>query len=68
VWTVFRNPADYPGKWVLRATDIGHRYMTPRQECVVADTLDDARAGLPAGLICVGRAPTDDPVIHESWL
>lgn len=70
IWTVYRSPSDYPGKWVLRAWDIvrGSPSAQPRHECDVADSLDEIRELLPPGLHCLGREHADDPVIYESWI
>jgi hypothetical protein len=35
---------------------------------VVADTLEQARAGVPYGDICTARHPDDDPKIYEVWM
>lgn len=70
VWTVYRNPADYPGMWVLRGFDIGAgpTGMQRREECAVADSLEMIRAQIPPGLARLDRHPNDDPVIYESWV
>lgn len=68
IWTVFRNPRDHPGQWVLRGFDVSAGRSAPRAECVVADTLDDIHAALPPGLTYLPRAEHDDPVIYESWV
>ena len=68
-YTIYRNPRDYPGKFVLRASSIFPGRVVPDDEPMrVADTLADARCALPRGLINSGRQPTDDPVIVETWL
>lgn len=47
-WAVYKDPSDYPGKFVVRRF-IG---MNAKKEPeVVADTLDEARRVIPAGLI-----------------
>lgn len=64
-WAVYKDPSDYPGKFVVRRF-IG---MNAKKEPeVVADTLDEARRVIPAGLICVPRLNGDDPVIYEVWI
>lgn len=68
MWTVARNPADFPDKFVARKWLIGRRDLTPTVDHHVADTLDDVRAMLPHGLHPVPRNPNDDPVIVESWI
>lgn len=72
-WTIFRNPLDYPGHFVVRPFDIvdGQLEPRPRAEHWVCGSLEEARAivlrGDP-GLVCTARQPGDDPVIVEVWL
>ena len=64
IWTVYENPSDHPGKFVVRKfhldqpTDVHH----------VEDTLEAARKHVPFGLIRLPRSAGDDPVILEVWL
>jgi hypothetical protein len=73
VWTIFHDPMDHPGKWVLRGfdvlrvPDVGGQ-ITPQQGAFVADSLEGVRAGLPPGVTCLGRQEQDDPKIYESWV
>jgi hypothetical protein len=69
IYVIYRNPSDYPGKWVLRAQDAGAgRTVTPHQDCFVCDTLEQARECVPPGLVHMPRHPDDDPVIYETWI
>lgn len=68
VWTVYKNPDDYPRKWVLRAHDIGPAGTRPRAECIVRDSLEEIRAEVPPGLYRLNRAGADEPAIFESWV
>lgn len=69
LFVIYSSPADYPGRYVVR----GHR-TTPRRSFVdarptaVTSTLAEARAAVPLDLVCLARAPGDDPVIVETWL
>ena len=69
LYVVYSNPRDFPGKHVIRrqfATASGIKaFYLPH--CVV-DTLEEARATLPPGLVCIARDQSDDPVIVESWI
>lgn len=65
VWTIYQNPSDYPGKWVLRAHD---HPGGARAECYVCDTLNEARSFVPRGLTRLSRHLSDDPVIRETWI
>lgn len=66
VWTICANPSDFPGRYTARphSTFSGR----PLEFVLVADGLDAIRALLPPGLSCLARAPTDDPVILETWV
>ena len=69
IWTIYREPDDYPGCWVLRAHEVFPGVgMYSRDSCFVAATLDEVRARVPPDTWYVGRAPDDHPVIYESWL
>ncbi len=69
LWTITRNPLDFPGKHVAR-----RHIVTPGDEAgptaehLVGDTLDQVRALLPAGLVNIGRNPADAPKIVEVWI
>lgn len=67
-WTIYFNPKDHPGKYVVRRFEIGKALTRPTNDMFVADTLDEARALLPIGLLCFKRDLSDDPVIVETWL
>lgn len=69
VWTIYREPSDYPGCWVLRAHDIFPGEKTyPHEFCFVAMTLGEIRAKVPPGTLCIGRTAQDNPAIYESWV
>lgn len=71
MWTVYKNPSDYPGKYVVRRSVAGPG-GTLRHDpfpIVVAETIEEARLSLPqVGLHCIPRYAEDDPVIVEVWL
>jgi hypothetical protein len=68
IWTIFKHPRDFPGKWVLRGFDVGNGVPEPHSECVTAESLDEVYEKLPPGLARLPRHPDDDPVIYESWV
>jgi hypothetical protein len=45
VWTIYREPRDFPGRWVLRGHLVfpGHE-LRAHSFCFLADTLNEARA------------------------
>lgn len=67
LWTVYFDPADFPGLFVARkwlASALGERAT---EEYLKADTLEGVRALLPRGLHMLPRSRGDDPVIVETW-
>lgn len=69
LFTVYGNPRDYPGAFVVRRWTIGrHGRAADVQPHAVERTLEAARASLPDGLYCLGREPGDDPAIVEVWI
>jgi hypothetical protein len=68
MWTITFNPSDYPGKYVSRRSVIGSGWTEPTMDVFVADSIEEARANLPIGLMRFDRDPFDDPCIVESWL
>lgn len=65
VITVYKNPADYPDKFVARAFDI-HR---PTDLVAIADTYEELLKAIPDQIMVrVDRSEEDDPVIVEIWI
>lgn len=62
------NPSDHPGKYCCRILEATAKGVFPKELIAVEDTLDACRVKIPEGLICLGRHPTDDPVIVETWM
>ena len=65
IWTIYQSPSDYPDRWVVRAFTVPGG---PRPEHFVCDTLEHARACVPAGLFRLPRMENDEPQIYETWL
>jgi hypothetical protein len=65
-WTIYDHPSDYPTGWVVRRFAIHPSIAIPR-EATYHRTLEQARAAVPEGAVCIGRAESDDPVIVEVW-
>ena len=77
VWTIYRHPSDYPGRWVMRGHEIflSVGMVRSHDACFVVGSLDEIRAYVPAGdLSCRPRAGRlsshleDYPVIYGCWL
>jgi hypothetical protein len=70
VFVIYRNPRDFPGKWVCRrqvATSAGEVKSDP-EPFAVEDSYRRIRARLPYGLTHLDRHPDDDPTIVETWI
>lgn len=69
-YTVYENPIDWPGGYVVRRwrTFSGLPNPVLDREAVRCRTLEQARASLPQGLYCLGRQPGDDKAILEVWI
>lgn len=67
MWTIYRNPVDYPDKYVARMF-VTLPKGTPTNLVIVADSLDAVRAELPAGLVCIKRDEDDPLQIVETWI
>lgn len=62
---IYKNPADYPGKYVARLWDMNK----PTGEFAVADTYEELIKEVPVGdMVRMPRHPDDDPVICEIWM
>ena len=70
MWTIYENPSDYPGRFVVRECTIERdsTIVTKPEPAAVVLTLEDARAAVPDGLYRLARAPGDEPHIVEVWL
>lgn len=66
-FTVYKNPSDYPGKYVVRRTRVAAGNELIDANASVFDTLEEARAVIPAGLYRIARHPTDPPAVVEVW-
>lgn len=67
-WTVYDHPSDYPNAFVARRWLTDGPAVTLTNEMFTADTLQELRALLPAGLHCIPRFEGDQPQIVEVWL
>lgn len=68
MWTVYDHPLDYPESFVARKCIVDRRGIVHSDKMFKADTLDELRALLPAGLYRIHRYEQDDPMIVEVWL
>jgi hypothetical protein len=68
VWTIYDHPRDSPDKFVVRAHRSGKGFTQPSDEATHHNTLEEARAAIPEGLVWFDRQPEDDKAILETWL
>jgi len=68
VWTLYDHPRDHPDAFVARRHVVVGGATAPTPDMFVADSLEELRALLPGGLVCVPRSALDEPTIVESWL
>ena len=71
IYTIYKNPTDYPGLFVVREFIVSRAnakpYVMPRP-LAVTKHLELARAAVPMGAVCLGRNESDEPQIVESWI
>lgn len=68
IWTIYEKPKDHPDHYVVRRFMVSAGIVMHDPVCQLADTLENARALLPAGLVNLGRSPQDQNSIIETWL
>lgn len=66
LYTIYENPADYAGLFVLRRSFATLPEPLPGGAWK-GRTLEEARGLIPRGKVNIGRFPQDDPVIVEVW-
>jgi hypothetical protein len=62
-WIVMRDPPEHPGRFAARLVT---EHATPY--VLVADSLADLQAQMPAGLVRTERQSTTVPDMVEAWL
>lgn len=67
-YVIYNNPSDYPGKYVVRMWRVEIEFSLKSEEFGVFDTLEQARAYIPYGLLCITRSDQDDAIIVETWI
>jgi hypothetical protein len=70
MWTVTKDPRDYPGKLVARKWTVSRDGPRVWPEVLVHDDLDDLRRAVQerGAAVRIGRSSLDDEVILETWL
>jgi hypothetical protein len=70
-YAVYRNPTDFPGKYVVRVWRQGAESPGGKPDAeplFVGDSLEEARAALPDGVCCLDRLEGDPLHLVETWL
>lgn len=67
-WTIYDHPSDYPDFFVVRRWRILPGHLISEKNCLLADSLIEAREHIPTGFVRVDRQPEDDSVILETWI
>ena len=67
-YVIYNKPKDCPTKFVVRVWIIGPGTAQAGPMICTADTLEEARASLPDGVVMLPRFQEDDPVIEEVWM
>lgn len=69
IWTVTRNPSDFPGMCVARRWRVTSGTEVATDDHYVSPELEPLREIMRRmGLTCIPRQNEDDPVVVESWL
>ena len=69
IWTLYRNPLDYPGKWVVRPHRVAGSSIEALAWCLISDTQEELNGVWPLAQLCwMPRTFTDDPVIEGVWI
>jgi hypothetical protein len=72
-YTIYKEPRDAPGYYVVRGWDIESGDVVLHEDAIAVPLSDIALAVireslLEGGLVCLGREDGDDPQILESWV
>jgi len=64
-YVIYRNPLDYPGKFVLRKWIGANPFEDPEAVC---NEIHECHNLLPSTCKKLPPDPNDDPVIYEVWM
>lgn len=69
IWTVCKNPSDFPGMFTARRWFIRPGEQVADPAVIVAPEIDSIRkAMMAAGKYCLPRQKCDPPVVVECWI
>jgi len=67
IWSIFENTTDAPGKFVARRFFASARGVQP-DIGFTEDTIEQARARIPPGLVRIPPQPGELPTVVESYI
>ena len=68
MWCIYDHPSDHPNHFVVREWKVEGGINIIPDDAALFDTLEAARASLPAGVTRFNAMVEDDPVIVEVWM
>lgn len=68
LFTIYDHPKDYPDFFVVRQWEADANGCRPKAWFRIGKTIEAVREYLPFGVTLIGRDPSDDPVIAETWI
>lgn len=68
IYVIYDHPRDFPNDWVKRTHWVHAGRIEIEAKATLFKTLEEARASMPKWARCIGRSPSDDPVIAECWI
>lgn len=66
-WTIFFNPADAPGRYVVRRWETRGGEVIPC-EAFHGPSLEVVRLAIPQDRYRIPRLPDDEPAVVEVWI
>jgi hypothetical protein len=69
MFVIYERPSDYPTRYVVRKWIVTNAPdPIPADYFTLHNTLEEARATIPAWMVCIVRSPKDVPCIVESYV
>lgn len=75
LYTIYKNPPGYPEKFVVLTWRFRSEAVPPRcwhepdeKPFAICDSVEEARAAIPKGMVALTRMHNDEGNILESWI
>lgn len=65
--SIYKNPKDYPDKFVARVFDIQPGKVYATRYIRISEDIDELRRSMPSEFSFLDRTPMDDPELVEIW-